>query len=79
MYVFISNQIKSNQILFKVGNVHLKEKKPLQEAHTFIFMYVLLFVCVYMYVWTYGYVSVYVYMCVCVYGNAYMHVRGMCG
>ncbi len=30
----ISNQIKikSNQILFKVGNVHLKEKKNLQEA-----------------------------------------------
>ncbi len=22
-----SNQIKSNQIVFKVGNVHLKEKK----------------------------------------------------
>ncbi len=33
-----SNQIKSNQILFKVSNVHLKEMKNSQEAtHPTIF------------------------------------------
>ncbi len=35
MYVlYCSNQIKSNQILFKVGNLHLKEKKISKKLYT---------------------------------------------
>ncbi len=33
-YLLVSNQIKSNQIWFKVGNVHLKEKKISKKLFT---------------------------------------------